>query len=83
MLAGPWAGQALADLGAEVIKVESPAGDDTRTLGAAVRSTMATAASDAAYFHACNRGKRSIAIDFAKPEGQDDRPPACAPRPTS
>ncbi len=68
VLAGPWAGQIFADLGAEVIKVESPAGDDTRRWGPpSVDNGDGT--SDAAYFHACNRGKRSIVVDFRKPEG--------------
>ena len=63
ILAGPWAGQLLADLGAEVIKVESPAGDDTRTWGPPF-----DADGSAAYYHATNRGKASIVADFAKPE---------------
>ena len=68
VLAGPWAGQIFADLGAEVIKVESPAGDDTRRWGPpSIDNGDGT--SDAAYFHACNRGKRSIVVDFRKPEG--------------
>ncbi|MCC6007218.1 MAG: CoA transferase [Rhodobacteraceae bacterium] len=68
ILAGPWAGQILADLGAEVIKVESPEGDDTRRWGPPFieRGGDRTAA----YFHACNRGKRSIAADFRTSEGQ-------------
>lgn len=61
ILAGPWAGQLLADLGAEVIKVESPAGDDTRTWGPPF-----DADGTAAYFHGCNRGKRSIVADYTK-----------------
>ena len=69
ILAGPWAGQILADLGAEVIKVESPAGDDTRQWGPPF-VTYADGSSDAAYFHATNRGKTSVVIDFATPEGQ-------------
>ena len=60
ILAGPWAGQLLADLGAEVIKVErAGAGDDTRQWGPPFAADGA-----AAYFHACNRGKSSIAVDF-------------------
>lgn len=68
VLAGPWAGQALADLGAEVIKVESPDGDDTRRWGPPFieRDGDRTAA----YFYAANRGKESIAADFSTPEGQ-------------
>jgi crotonobetainyl-CoA:carnitine CoA-transferase CaiB-like acyl-CoA transferase len=69
ILAGPWAGQILADLGAEVIKVESPAGDDTRQWGPPFIE-YADGTKDAAYFHAANRGKRSVVIDFAAPEGQ-------------
>ncbi|MFM5884040.1 MAG: CaiB/BaiF CoA transferase family protein [Novosphingobium sp.] len=69
ILAGPWAGQILADLGAEVIKVESPAGDDTRQWGPPFIE-YADGTKDAAYFHAANRGKRSVVIDFATPEGQ-------------
>lgn len=69
ILAGPWAGQILADLGAEVIKVESPTGDDTRQWGPPFIE-YADGTHDAAYFHAANRGKRSVVIDFAQPEGQ-------------
>ncbi len=67
ILAGPWAGQLLADLGAEVIKVESPAGDDTRTWGPPFVEG-ADGRRDAAYYHGCNRGKRSIIADFTDPE---------------
>jgi crotonobetainyl-CoA:carnitine CoA-transferase CaiB-like acyl-CoA transferase len=69
ILAGPWAGQLLADLGAEVVKVESPAGDDTRRWGPPFVANP-DGTQDAAYFHACNRGKRSLVADFATPEGQ-------------
>ncbi|MFN4057276.1 MAG: CaiB/BaiF CoA transferase family protein [Roseinatronobacter sp.] len=69
ILAGPWAGQALADLGAEVIKVESPDGDDTRAWGPPFVD-RADGSRDAAYFHAANRGKASITADFTTPEGQ-------------
>ncbi len=62
ILAGPWAGQVLADLGAEVIKVESPEGDDTRRFG------PPWVGDDAAYFHAANRGKSSVVLDFKNPE---------------
>ncbi|WP_240047442.1 CaiB/BaiF CoA transferase family protein [Sphingomonas panacisoli] len=69
ILAGPWAGQVLADLGAEVTKVESPAGDDTRTWGPPfIENPDGT--KDAAYYHACNRGKSSVVLDFTTPEGQ-------------
>ena len=70
ILAGPWIGQTLADLGAEVIKVESPAGDDTRSWGPPWVEEEDGSRS-AAYFHACNRGKQSVAIDFAQQEGLD------------
>jgi crotonobetainyl-CoA:carnitine CoA-transferase CaiB-like acyl-CoA transferase len=71
ILAGPWAGQTLADLGAEVVKVERPgAGDDTRGWGPPFVEGENGERLDAAYFHACNRGKRSAAIDFERPEGQ-------------
>ena len=68
ILAGPWAGQLLADLGATVVKVESPEGDDTRRWGPPFVSHDGESA--AAYFHACNRGKRSVVADLATPEGQ-------------
>ena len=72
ILAGPWCGQILADLGAEVVKVERPgAGDDTRHWGPPFLFDGAGGNRDAAYYHACNRGKRSVAIDIATPEGQD------------
>src|SRR5437868_183368 len=64
ILAGPWAGQLLADLGAEVIKVERPgAGDDTRAWGPPFAGPLS------AYFLSCNRNKRDIALDLANPEG--------------
>jgi crotonobetainyl-CoA:carnitine CoA-transferase CaiB-like acyl-CoA transferase len=67
ILAGPWAGQLLADLGAEVVKVERPgAGDDTRGWG----PPFVEGEGSAAYFHACNRGKRSVAVDFETEEGR-------------
>lgn len=68
VLAGPWAGQVLADLGADVIKVESPGGDDTRRWGPPFIDNP-DGTRDAAYFHAANRGKRSVVIDFSTPEG--------------
>ncbi len=69
ILAGPWAGQVLADLGADVIKIESPGGDETRRWGPPFVD-YADGGRDAAYFHACNRGKRSIIADFASDAGQ-------------
>lgn len=72
ILAGPWAGQLLADLGADVIKVESPdGGDDTRKWGPPFVMSHDGENLSAAYYHSCNRGKRSIAIDFSTPEGAD------------
>ncbi len=66
VLAGPWSAQTLADLGADVIKVERPgAGDDTRAWG------PPWAGDQSAYFLSTNRGKRSITIDFERPEGQE------------
>ncbi|WP_322867584.1 CaiB/BaiF CoA-transferase family protein [Aquicoccus sp. G2-2] len=62
ILAGPWAGQTLADLGAEVIKVEAPGGDDTRQWGPPFVERDGD--TSAAYFHSCNRGKSSITVDF-------------------
>ena len=71
ILAGPWAGQLLADLGADVIKVERPVeGDDTRAWGPPFVPAADGGHLSAAYFHSANRGKRSIAIDMATPEGQ-------------
>ncbi len=71
ILAGPWATQNLADLGAEVIKIENPdGGDDTRKMGPPfVRDARTGEEADAAYFLAANRGKESVAIDIATPEG--------------
>src|SRR5215213_5638682 len=71
ILAGPWTGQLLADLGADVVKVERPeAGDDTRGWGPPFVAVHGEERLEAAYFHACNRGKRSVAIDFETEEGQ-------------
>ncbi len=69
ILAGPWAGQTLADLGADVIKVEAPEGDDTRRWGPPFVERDGERA--AAYFHATNRGKRSVTVDFRDPAGQE------------
>ena len=71
ILAGPWVGQLLADLGADVVKVERPgAGDDTRGWGPPFIEAADGGDLSAAYFHSCNRGKRSIAVDFETVEGQ-------------
>ncbi len=72
ILAGPWIGQVLADLGADVIKVESPDGDDTRTWGPPFVEAANGGDLSAAYFHAANRGKKSVVVDFRTPEGQAD-----------
>lgn len=71
ILAGPWAGQVLADLGADVIKVESPQGDDTRKWGPPFVMGADGENLSAAYYHSCNRGKRSVTIDFSTPEGAE------------
>ena len=68
ILAGPWAGQTLSDLGADVIKVESPEGDDTRRWGPPFIERDGD--TSAAYFHSCNRGKSSVTIDFRTANGQ-------------
>jgi crotonobetainyl-CoA:carnitine CoA-transferase CaiB-like acyl-CoA transferase len=70
ILAGPWAGQTLADLGAEVVKIEAPEGDDTRKWGPPFIDRGDDKA--AGYFHACNRGKKSVIVDFRTPEGKAD-----------
>ena len=72
VLAGPWAGQMLADLGADVVKVERPeVGDDTRAWGPPyLRDADGRDTSEAAYFLSANRNKRSITIDFTQAEGQ-------------
>ena len=72
ILAGPWCGQLLADLGADVVKVErAGTGDDTRQWGPPFLQAQDGSDLGAAYFHSCNRGKRCIAADFETPEGQD------------
>ena len=68
ILAGPWAGQVLADLGATVIKIESPQGDDTRTWGPPFIERDGD--QSAAYFYSCNRGKQSVLADIKTEEGQ-------------
>lgn len=72
VLAGPWAGQILADLGAEVIKVERPGnGDDTRAWGPPfLQDARGENTSEAAYYLSANRNKQSVTIDFTRPEGQ-------------
>src|SRR5436853_6994525 len=72
VLAGPWATQNLADFGAEVIKVERPGfGDDTRKWGPPfLRDREGRETADAAYFLACNRGKKSVTLDIASAEGR-------------
>jgi crotonobetainyl-CoA:carnitine CoA-transferase CaiB-like acyl-CoA transferase len=72
VLAGPWASQVLADLGAEVIKVERPgAGDETRAWGPPwLRDAQGAETRESAYFASTNRGKKSITLDLARPEGQ-------------
>jgi glutaryl-CoA transferase len=72
VLAGPWATQNLADFGAEVIKVERPGhGDDTRKWGPPfLRDREGRQTADAAYYLACNRGKKSVTLDIARPEGR-------------
>jgi crotonobetainyl-CoA:carnitine CoA-transferase CaiB-like acyl-CoA transferase len=72
VLAGPWATQLLADLGAEVIKIERPGeGDDTRGWGPPFITNADGSPGDAAYFISTNRGKKSVAIDMASAEGQE------------
>lgn len=72
VLAGPWAGQILADLGADVIKIERPGnGDDTRAWGPPfLKDAAGENTSEAAYYLSANRNKQSVTIDFTRPEGQ-------------
>ncbi len=72
VLAGPWAGQNLADLGAEVIKVERPgAGDDSRAFGPPwIKDREGRDTRDSAYYTSANRGKKSVTVNISKPEGQ-------------
>lgn len=72
VLAGPWSGQILADLGADVIKVERPGtGDDTRAWGPPfLKDIQGENTNEAAYYLSANRNKRSVTIDFTQPEGQ-------------
>src|SRR5688572_27785514 len=73
VLAAPWTGQNLADLGAEVIKVERPGkGDDSRAFGPPwLKDQSGKDTTESAYFLAANRGKKSITLDLSKPAGQD------------
>jgi crotonobetainyl-CoA:carnitine CoA-transferase CaiB-like acyl-CoA transferase len=73
VLAGPWAGQNLADLGAEVIKIERPkGGDDSRAFGPPwLKDEAGRDTTESAYFLAANRGKKSITVNLSKPEGQN------------
>lgn len=73
VLAGPWCSQNLADLGADVIKIERPGcGDDTRAWGPPyAKDADGKDTSEAAYYLSANRGKRSVTVDIASPEGQD------------
>lgn len=73
VLAGPWCSQNLADMGADVIKVERPgAGDDTRGWGPPwVEGAQAGTGADSTYYAAANRGKKSITMDISRPEGQE------------
>ena len=75
VFAGPWAGQMLADLGAEVIKVERPGeGDDARRLGPPfLRDDAGEPTRDAGFFLSANRNKRSVTVDIARPEGHARR----------
>lgn len=71
VLAGPWCGQLLADLGAEVIKIERPvSGDDTRHWGPPWLGEGLSESFESAYYLCANRGKRSVTVDMAQPEGQ-------------
>lgn len=71
ILAGPWIGQTLSDLGAEVTKLESPGGDDTRSWGPPFVKRADGSDGDAAYFHSTNRGKKSVVVDFKTEEGRE------------
>ena len=70
ILAGPWIGQTLSDLGAEVVKLESPDGDDTRNWGPPFVTRADGSRGDAAYFHSANRGKKSVIVDFQTEQGR-------------
>jgi len=71
ILAGPWAAQTLADMGADVIKIERPGlGDDTRSWGPPFMGNQHDSSKESAYFLSANRGKKSVALDISKPQGQ-------------
>jgi len=72
VLAGPWATQVFADMGAEVIKVEKPrVGDETRGWGPPFLADAESGSRDASYFLSANRGKKSLTLDIASPDGQE------------
>lgn len=71
VLAGPWIGQILADLGADVIKIEAPEGDETRQWGPPFVRDPNGKDLGAAYYHSCNRGKRSVVADLRTPRGRE------------
>ncbi|MCC2104483.1 MAG: CoA transferase, partial [Hyphomicrobiales bacterium] len=72
VVSGPWCTQILADLGAEVIKIERPfVGDDTRQMGPFLEDDDHKPTNDSAIYMACNRGKRSVTVDIATKEGAD------------
>jgi crotonobetainyl-CoA:carnitine CoA-transferase CaiB-like acyl-CoA transferase len=71
ILAGPWIGQTLSDLGADVIKIESPEGDFTRNWGPPFVQRADGSRGDAAYFHSANRGKKSVVVDFQTDAGRE------------
>ncbi|WP_427306023.1 CaiB/BaiF CoA transferase family protein [Cupriavidus sp. H39] len=72
VVAGPWATQNLADMGATVYKIEKPGdGDDTRKMGPFLTSADGQQTNDSAFFLCCNRGKQSVTVDISQPEGAD------------